>query len=47
MAEITVNVHLDGQQVFRSVQRQAMRYQTRSSGRRTGLLVPGTSTGGA
>jgi hypothetical protein len=35
-----IHVHLDGKQLFESVQRQVLSYGTRNSGKRAGLMVP-------
>jgi hypothetical protein len=45
-AEIHVHAHLDGKEVFKSVQTHALNWQTRNSGTRSGLLIPGTRVGG-
>ena len=45
-AEIHVHAHLDSKEVFKSVQTQSLKWQTRNAGQRSGLSIPGTKVGG-
>ena len=44
--EVHSHVHLDGKEIYRSVTREGYKWQTRNSGVRSGLSIPGTKVGG-
>ena len=40
-----INLHLDGKQIFQTVQSESYKWQTRNAGSRTGLNIPGNKVG--